>query len=697
MKAAKARNPLIKTYGLSWGAPGWINNGTGFFGPEMVAYQTAWVECMRQEGISMDYLGVWNERYWGGPDYVKALRAGLDAKGFYATQIIIPDGGYDKSIMADAAQDPIFNASFAGVGLHYPCNVEAPEVQEGGKLYWASEDWWDQPDWDGAQSWGRLLSQNYVRMNMTTTISWSPLWAVYDQLPDEQAGLFLANEPWSGHWEVSPPIWAGAHHTQFTQVGWRYLSVPSGGSGVLPMGGSYVSLVPPAGEPAGLTIVLETLRGSRCSTSGASGTQSVVFKVAEGGEGTLPPLGTPLQVWSTNVTHQFIRLEDTAIDATTGTFTVTIPIETIITVSTVTGAQKGSPAKVNPIPPSASFPFPYSDDFSATPEDTPGRFWADQYGSWAVRGGWLTQVAPGKPSPNQWSGDLDPLTLLGSTAWVNYSVSVDTKVPPPPAALPLIGSGDGAPAQLLPCDRTAPAQVWTLDSPSKGYLSNAPKGAPSQQCFNVYGCDTKLVYWSCVTQGGSCCGADCYDGLVWSFQGNHLVSALPGGHCATVAAPFSPTSALTLAPCMGASAANQSWVYSSTTGLLELAGSGLCLSQLPPPPPPVPYSKLCGRLSKFNGFDLRDPISAYCLQAYGNGTWQLTGAGKALAQGNYTAGGGPGSTLAMALSFNGPQVEATLGTSKVASVTDTTLSNGRVALGSSFGFGAFDNFKVQGV
>lgn len=58
MKAARARNPAIKTYGLSWGAPGWVNNGT-FFGPEMVDYQTQWVRCMAEQGVSLDYIGVW--------------------------------------------------------------------------------------------------------------------------------------------------------------------------------------------------------------------------------------------------------------------------------------------------------------------------------------------------------------------------------------------------------------------------------------------------------------------------------------------------------------------------------------------------------------------------------------------------------------------------------------------------------------
>ena len=58
LKEAKKRNPAILTYGLSWGAPNWINNGTSYFGPEMPLYQADWVRCMAQEGVAIDYIGV---------------------------------------------------------------------------------------------------------------------------------------------------------------------------------------------------------------------------------------------------------------------------------------------------------------------------------------------------------------------------------------------------------------------------------------------------------------------------------------------------------------------------------------------------------------------------------------------------------------------------------------------------------------
>jgi len=53
--------------------------------------------------------------------------------------------------------------------------------------------------------------------NQTATIAWSTIWSVYTPaLPYGYNGLMSAYSPWSGNYDVSPPIWTSA---QVTQVG----------------------------------------------------------------------------------------------------------------------------------------------------------------------------------------------------------------------------------------------------------------------------------------------------------------------------------------------------------------------------------------------------------------------------------------------------------------------------------------------
>src|SRR5580704_12603538 len=60
MEQAKARNPNIKLYGLAWGAPGWI--GSTFWSTNTINYIVAWLNCAKSLGLTINYLGGWNER-----------------------------------------------------------------------------------------------------------------------------------------------------------------------------------------------------------------------------------------------------------------------------------------------------------------------------------------------------------------------------------------------------------------------------------------------------------------------------------------------------------------------------------------------------------------------------------------------------------------------------------------------------------
>lgn len=454
---AKKRNPSILLYGLSWATPRWVGdgtgNGTGYYSNDNLLYQTKWVECIRNTTTyTVDTIGSWNEKPPPPTDYVKDLRATLDAAGFQQTRISLADGDYSiNNMVAQALADPVFNASFVAISRHYPCDTPAPIVEsEVHKSFWASEDGSAENTWAGTSCWGRLLNQNYVLMNMTSTINWSLIWAVPKGLPFSGCGLMSAQTPWSGHYtggdgdvsdppSLNGPLWTTAHTTHFTAPGWKYLGVGGGGSGFLPPaagGGSYVTLIPPpagsggggvksvalGSSPGDFTLVIEKFTGP-CKCKPANVTTPVVVDGVASFRaiGGLAGAGVVLHVWRTNATHQFTRDEDITM-ASDGTFQVFMPADSVATVTTLATPSRSRGEVVgglSPIPPSTPFALPYADAFSPTTYayDAQGRFWADQTGSFAVRQGALRQVVPIDPGPNRWvREDVDPITLLGDNS-----------------------------------------------------------------------------------------------------------------------------------------------------------------------------------------------------------------------------------------------------------------------------------------
>ena len=554
-----------------------------------------------------------------------------------------------------------------------------------------------------------------------------------------------AHQPWSGNYEVSAPIWMTAHWTQFTQPGWRFLHVPGGGSGLLRYGpsgsllaGSYVTLVPPAGGGAGeMTLIVETLDNDSCTPRNMTDVDLTVQLVPGTG---LPPPGTPLQVWVTTSSSYFQRQADVAVGAD-GSFSLRVPADAIITVSTTQGAVHGT-FPTSPIPAAAPFPLPYSDDFGATyAYDALAKYFSDQGGSWAVRNGSLVQVAIDDPGPNQWLAGPEPLTQIGDEAWQDYAVSATARFSTDPvtaAATAAVAVGaqlagaplrrtaaaqggprrrrgaervrqwrrghqlppaaaesgvDGgrllrdSPVMTAPCDDTDAAQAWAWNISSAGYLSSVLSHGNS--CLNVGGCDpTSIIMYQCLTDpGGSSCGAPAgdYPNLQWSLAASGaLTTHMSGGMALTLV----NGSVLQLAPFTGAPA--QVWAFNASSGQVALPALGRCLSL----PPRRKYVQVCGRVTSFNGFDSTQPMAGYCVVVDHAGAWALTAGGSPLANGTLAAGFSPSSPHTLALSMAGPIITASVDGTQLAQLSDGAFTYGNAALGAGWHRAAWDGFNV---
>jgi hypothetical protein len=421
MEQAKARNPNIKLYGLAWGAPGWIGGGS-FFSTDMINYLVSWLGCAKQHGLTINYLGGWNERGYNIAWY-EQLRSTLNADGYPALQIVGADS--DWSIATDIANNPTFASAVSIIGVHYPCqggdggsadtcpgNATATST---GKPLWASENG-SQDLSAGAPALIRSITRGYIDAGLTAYINWPVVAAVYPNLPYNTVGLVLANQPWSGAYSVGENTWATAQVTQFTQPGWQFLKSGSGYLGGTESNGSYVSLKSTNGTDYSTII----------ETTTATAAQTVNVNVS-GGLST----GT-VHVWATDVaapTAANTFAQQASITPSGGSYSLTVQPGYIYTLTTTTGQGKGTAAS----PAQSTLALPYSDSFDSDTVDQQPRYLAQQQGAFEVEpcaGGRAGQCVQQQAAiqPIEWDGNSSPYTVGGNLSWANYTVSADTLI-----------------------------------------------------------------------------------------------------------------------------------------------------------------------------------------------------------------------------------------------------------------------------
>src|SRR5215472_1492438 len=418
MQQAKARNPNIKLYGLAWGAPGWI--GSTFWSTNTINYIIAWLNCAKSDGLTINYLGGWNERGYNISWY-EQLRSALNSAGYSGVQIVGADT--DWSI----ANDLVSNSAFAGavqiVGAHYPCGYLSSESScpsssnavATGKQLWASEN--GSQDFNaGAAAMARADNRDYLDGKMTATINWPIVAAIYPDLPFNTDGLIVANQPWSGAYSVGKQLWVTAQTTQFTAPGWTYINSASGYLQGNRSDGSYVTLKSPNGSD--WSSIIETMD--------ATTAQTVTYNVS-GGLST----GT-VHVWSTNVSSSsssnwFVHSSD--ITPSGGSFSLTVQPGYVYSITTTTGQGKGTAAS----PAQGTLALPYSDNFDGDTAGQQPRYLAQQQGAFEVepcaggRSGQCLQQQAGV-KPIEWAGDANPYTIGGNLSWANYTVAADVLI-----------------------------------------------------------------------------------------------------------------------------------------------------------------------------------------------------------------------------------------------------------------------------
>jgi galactosylceramidase len=427
MVEAKRRNPNITLYGLSWGFPGWVGEGTHSpWTNSTVAYTMKWIlGAKKYYNIDIDYIGIWNERSWD-KRYTLALKAAITAAGL-KTKIVGHDAGWN--VCNDLSKDSEWAAAVDVIGAHYPGSNIGENCPALNKVQWSSEDM--SLDYDtGALCWARALNQNYVRANLTATIAWDLVNSFYDRLDWAGVGILRAVEPWSGFYQIGRVLWVAAHWGQFTKSGWFFLQHGSG-VGLLDNGGSYVALTDPTGQQ--LTIIVETMKrdSSQCAHSSSvhynTTNQAATFQL----DSSFAHV-TQLFVFLTDLNTKDVNqsfVYKGILTLNNGAFSLQLPVGVLYTVSTINGT-KGT---YQP-PPSMPFPLPYQDDFDRSATSSEAAYFSDQSGSWEIvdtsssRGKTMRQMVT--ELPISWCSEAPyPYSVIGNSSWKQpLNISVDVMI-----------------------------------------------------------------------------------------------------------------------------------------------------------------------------------------------------------------------------------------------------------------------------
>ncbi|MDH6120008.1 O-glycosyl hydrolase [Kitasatospora sp. GAS204A] len=456
---AQARNPNIKFYGLSWGAPGWIGGGN-FWSQDTIDYLMSWMGCAAQHHLNVSYLGGWNERGYDKTWY-ENLKSALIKHGYSGTKVVAADS--DWSVADDMATDPAFKKAVDVVGVHYPCGYlgsfsscpSTANAQSLGKPLWASENGSEDAN-GGAPAVARAINRDYLDGRMTSYINWPVIAALYPNLYFSGDGMSIADQPWSGNYAIGKTTWVTAHTTQFAQPGWHYIDSASGYLGGNRGNGSYVTLKSPTTKD--YSTVIETMDATTAQTAN--------FTVSGG-------LSTgKVHVWATDLNSTdpaawFVHQQD--VTPSGGKYTLTLRPGYVYTVTTTTGQGKGTATPPAP----AALQLPYRDDFETPATTTSPKYFTDMNGAFQTvpcgggrTGSCLRQMTP--TTPIRWTDEPydAPYTVMGDGSWSNYTVSADTMFEQP-GTIELLGrvnqqgrNNNGLNAYHL---RVSDTGAWSID------------------------------------------------------------------------------------------------------------------------------------------------------------------------------------------------------------------------------------------
>lgn len=415
IKEAKKRNPDIKIEILQWGAPGWLDS---FYSKENAAFISAYIKGLKKyHDITVNYTGIRNEVMYSIP-WIELLRKTLNSAGLSHVKIDAGDQWKPQDqwqIANDIAKDTTLARDVYAINAHVPEDTDfelPPAAFKINKLIWSGESHARGGNWKAAAKMASINNRAYILARITRIIYWSLITSYPDYLAAPGSGMMKANTPWSGHYEVQPPLWMYAHINQFARPGWKYVN--DGCKYFRQAGWSVITLKDTATN--NYSIIIETM--------GARKPHTIHF-ILNGNFST-----KPLAVWESSL-KKFLFKRQSDILPGHHEFSITVQPHAIYSLTTTRGQQKGIPQHA--IPSSKPFPKVYKDNFDHDSLNHQPPFFISYQGAFEVikdkksNNRYLKQCAL-KQGIN-WFYQPYPSILFGDSSWRDTKLSVDFLLP----------------------------------------------------------------------------------------------------------------------------------------------------------------------------------------------------------------------------------------------------------------------------
>jgi galactosylceramidase len=461
MSEARKRNPKILLDCLPWAYPAWCG---GDATQDTADWYVSFLDCAKKTyGLDLDYVGaVKNEGIFNPKWVVDVLRPTLDKAGYGKVKLQGPDtaSNYWK-IFEDAETDPAARKALdalSAVSYHiYSCPDATAKAKDSNKPLWMSET-------GAGSSWPNVARQTiayYVKSRMTKFELWPPIASCYEgHTGFHEYGFIKAQQPWSGHYEVYDAVWVTAHVTQFTEPGWQFLDP----------GCKLFNATDPRSDAG--CIALKDPKSNNWSII-AGTIEAATLKVHLGAGLETGPIHVwkstlAKDIWKSADQAMFVQQADVMPD--NGSLVLNLDANSIYSFTTTTGQKKATPP--HPIPGTARFPMPYSENFASYAVGDAPKYFMDQKGTFEVaadgRGGkCLQQVLPAVGA--EWMKRFKPYTIFGDHHWESYELSADVKIVGGDVVLG--GWNDSSPASAALTGDNMEGYAFTLEKSGNWNLS----------------------------------------------------------------------------------------------------------------------------------------------------------------------------------------------------------------------------------